>query len=321
MNTVCYPINNRDYTLLSPLVEEECLLQRDKNYLFDLSYLGMIQVSGDRAADYLQGQQSCDIRLVTDTMIQQGCFCNLKGRLLALVDLVNWYGYRMILPKDLIPGMLASLSKTAMVSRVQLQENSDFRIFGLYLSNRETGLPLPFRLPTQPYAATYTEEAFCYAIDEACFIILMNKNKTHDLLQAFAMQELRGSLAWHRLQLERQNVQIYHDTVSLFLPHRLDLHKKGYLNFEKGCFKGQEIIARTHYRAKLKHGLQNFLIKTQEPIMAGKKLFDPNTNQEVGELVDYCPLSKDTFLIVVSILNEHPLSVLIEGHATSTLLI
>ena len=82
---------------------------------------------------------------------------------------------------------------------------------------------------------------------------------------------------------------------------RLDLHQTPYLSFNKGCYKGQEIIARMHYKATLKHQLGLYEISTPEKIYSGQKLLN-ESGAEVGELVDYSLLGKEHYLVIVSLL-------------------
>ena len=110
-----YLINNRTLTTIKS-IEKELALQPLTNYLFDLSYLGVLAITGEKAIDFLQGQLTCDMRLVSDIKMTQGAQCNLKGRILALMDIISWKGVKLILPKDLIESTLNSLTKTAVLT-------------------------------------------------------------------------------------------------------------------------------------------------------------------------------------------------------------
>ncbi|MDI9819452.1 MULTISPECIES: folate-binding protein YgfZ [unclassified Legionella] len=314
MNFDTYLINNREYTGLLPLAKEFDF-HPEKNYLFDLSYLAMLSVIGVRAEEFLQGQLSCDIRQVSPAVMRQGAMCNLKGRILALLDVIQWHQFQLILPKDLLSDTKNSLAKTAMLSRVILEPAYSYQIYGFYLNNPDDLLPGNIRPETARFAAIQTEEFCCYSLGHNLFIFLIKQEKIPSFINTFKEnQQIRGSLAWHYLQLTHKQVQIYPQTRGLFLPHRLDLHLSGHLNFNKGCYKGQEIIARTHYRAKLKHGLRLFTIETEKPLHTGQKLLEPSSGVEIGELVDFCPLGAQQHLIAASILFEHPAKVHIENH-------
>ncbi|MBA2656879.1 MAG: folate-binding protein YgfZ [Tatlockia sp.] len=314
MNFSPFILNNRELSIFTTL-EAELKFEPEKNYLFDLSYLTVIAVEGEKAQDFLQGQLSCDLRLVNPHTIRQGAICNLKGRILALMDVINWRGFKLVLPKDLSLATENSLSKIAMLSKVNLKLRDSYQIFGFYLTNPDDLLPENFTLPWESLELSANEEACCYSLSKQFYLLIIDKEKASHLSAAFInKQQFRGSLAWHQLQLKRKSIEIYPETRGLFLPHRLDLHLSGHLNFEKGCYKGQEIIARTHYRATLKHSLELFSIESSEPLEAGAKLFTLEQKTEVGELVDYCPLEANNYLIAVSILKDAPKQVLIEKH-------
>lgn len=307
-----YSINNRAYTHLLPL-KEEFVFEKDKNYLFELDYLSCLSVLGDKAEEFLQGQLSCDLRQVTTETIRRGAMCNLKGRVLALLDVLNWQGFQLILPKDILTETQVSLTKTAMLSRVKLEQLNGFEIYGFYLSNQDDLLPTVLQLPSEQLSLSANENNCIYHLGGNFYILIIKKEQAPDLQQRFSKHgQMRGSLAWHQLRLKSKEISIYPETRGLFLPHRIDLQLAGYLSFDKGCYKGQEIVARTHYRAKLKHGLKLFVIKTTDTLFAGKKLFNLQGDVEVGELIDFSPLD-ERYLIAVSILLDCPSVIRIEG--------
>ncbi|MFI4919923.1 MAG: tRNA-modifying protein YgfZ, partial [Legionellales bacterium] len=130
--------------------------------------------------------------------------------------------------------------------------------------------------------------------------------------------QVLGSLTWNTLRLKHKQINIYPESRGLFLPHRLDLHLTNYISFNKGCYKGQEIIARTHYKATLKHELKIFEIQTNETIYSGQKLLSLTQETEVGELIDYSYLHNNRYLIAVSMLKETAPLVVLEGQNKTT---
>jgi folate-binding protein YgfZ len=301
-------INSRPLTAMESL-DKELTLAPKKNYLFDLSYLNMLHVEGERAAEYLQGQLTCDLREVNPSQMRQGAMCNLKGRILALMDVINreQHDLHLILPQDLLLDTRNSLAKTAPFSRVSLRPNTHYELLGFYLQNLDDLCPSDF-IKLEPYSVRRQEDGCYYCLNDNFYIFLVSKDNANQMKTIFIDKaQYRGSLAWHKLQLQQKRVDIYPESRGMFLPHRLDLQLKGYLSFNKGCYKGQEIIARTHYRATLKHELKLFIIASEEELKSGQKLM--SNGIEVGELVDYCPLGNHQFLIAVSMVFEHPMIV------------
>ena len=321
--TVFYKqINNRQLSYFSPLAQE-LVYQPNKNYLFDLSYLAGIHVIGDRAEEFLQGQLSCDLREVNEKQIRQGALCNVKGRVLALLDVLHWnhHGLYLILPSDLSHETQTSLAKTAMFSRVTLQPSTNHQLFGFYLQDPSDTIPFQAELPLNAHDVMQQDSYCCYHLGNNFYVFLVENNASKALCDQFInTSQWRGSLSWHALQLQQKRIDIYPESRGLFLPHRLDLQLSGYISFNKGCYKGQEIIARTHYRAKLKHKMNVFSVHTAEALHSGQKIMSDNGAVEIGELVDYCPLDNDKYLIAASVLFEHPTKVLFKGHQHNVVL-
>jgi len=300
-------INAREYTSFSP-IQNELNLDPQKNYLFELSYLGCLDMMGSRSSEFLQGQLSCDLHDVTPDQMRFGAMCNLKGRILALLDVIDWHGLHLIVPNDLLEQTQISLAKTAAFSQVKLTPSTSFRLFGFYLQNREDITPFNANLPEERLRVVY-DDIFCaYHLGEGYYIFVVNTLETQDICAPFIQQkQWRGSLAWHALQLRQNRLEIYPQSRGLFLPHRLGLQLSGYLNFNKGCYKGQEIVARTHYRAKLKHEMKLFTIQTDEPLQSGQPLFANDNHAEVGELIDFCPINEGETMIAASVIFDCPI--------------
>lgn len=304
-----YLINSRPYTSLSPLAEEFTYLP-NQNYLFNLDYLTTINIEGEKGREFLQGQLSCDVREVTLTQMRQGVMCNLKGRILAILDVISCENNNLslVLPKDLCDATQVSFSKAAMLSHVKLIHSPTVKVFGLFLNevNRSSKNII---FPNHRYDVIQNEMGACYKIDNNFYILLVPANKISEVTKPFIEDNCyRGSLAWHALQLQHHRVEIYPESRGLFLPHRLDLHRYGYISFDKGCYKGQEIVARTHYRATLKHQLVYFTLSTNTELKAGLPLFNEDGTTEVGELIDYCPLGDEEYIVSASVLltSGHP---------------
>ncbi|MCL9685573.1 YgfZ/GcvT domain-containing protein [Legionella maioricensis] len=312
-NTIDHLINSRVLTTFNSL-DTELTLNKKNNYLFDLSYLGLLNVVGDKAADFLQGQLTCDLRLVSDIQMIEGAQCNLKGRILSLLDIINWNGFKLILPRDLIESTQTSLTKTAQLSRVSIEQNGNLKVFGFYLQNPDDIIPEATFLPNNLYAQARSSNYCYYHLGNGFYIFIIQTDIEHEFCNIFSERnQLLGSLTWHTLRLYNHQIDIYPESRGLFLPHRLGLHQTQYISFDKGCYKGQEIIARTHYRATLKHELRLYVIKSEQNLYSGQKLLKLEDETELGELIDYSLLGNNHYLIAVSILKEGAQSARFEG--------
>ena len=278
-----------------------------QNTLFDLPHLSVLNLLGEKASDFLQGQISCDVREVNPTNMRQGALCNLKGRVLALPDILEWHGLKLILPENLLEKTQTSLTKTAMLSRVTLEPASNYHILGLYLHDAKQALPFKGTWPSEKYAVLAQDNAYAYHLGHNFYLMLADANMLEAIKAPFIQKNaLQSADNWHALRLQQGEIQIYPESRGLFLPHRLGLQNNGYLSFDKGCYKGQEIIARTHYRAKLKHGMKVLTIETTETLKPGLRIMTEDGTREVGELVDFCEIGNHQYIIAASLLLEHP---------------
>ncbi len=311
-------INTRHLTQANITPGDEAT-EANKNYLFDLSYLGLVNLNGDKSIDFLQGQLTCDLNTVTDIQIAQGIQCNLKGRILSLMDIINWNGIKLVLPVDLIDQTITSLGKTALLSKVTLQKNTQYRILGFHLQNAQDLIPESIFLPQDLYSLSYGTNYCCYHLGKGFYIIIVHQDKADEFMNQFIeLNQFKGSFDWHILRLMHRQFEIYPESRGLFLPHRLGLHETSLISFNKGCYKGQEIIARTHYKATIKHELRIYSINSEQEMYSGQKLFRDSGDTEVGELIDYSSWSENKKLIVVSILKEPFQAVRFEGADDST---
>lgn len=163
MPEISHLIDTREYNSFAPL-PDELNFDPEKNYLFNLSFMGCIDLIGEKAAEYLQGQLSCDVREVNSFHMRQGAMCNLKGRVLALLDVIDWHGIHLMLPKDLIAATQASLMKTALFSHVKVETNIAFQLFGFYLQNPLDMIPFNANLPIERYAVVTDENFFLLSL-------------------------------------------------------------------------------------------------------------------------------------------------------------
>lgn len=311
MKTETFNLNERILSQFAPL-PEDWQLEEGVNYLFDLSWMSLLTVQGDNAASFLQGQLTCDLNEVTPSTYRPGAYCNLQGRVLALVDVLLAQNYQLILPKDLLESTQNALSKAALFSQVKLAENQSLGLMGYYQQNPQApGLPLsPDQ--SQAHQVIALEDQWLYALGEGLYILIAPHEKLKDYQSKFSAANCwRSALAWQRLNLSLGRFQIYPKTRGLFLPQRLGLEGSAYLSFNKGCYKGQEIIARMYYRSKAKHELKRFILD-QEIVSAGQKLLTIERNRELGEIIDCCPLGNQQTMILASILIDRPESFVLE---------
>lgn len=261
---------------------------------------GLIEVSGPDSASFLQGQLTVDIRTLTPTHSHAlAAYCNPKGRIRALFRIFLVQDrYYLQAPLLLIPIAITSLQKTAKFSKVALTDASQsWHRYGIVLDNSTTLSILQSHLE---------------AIDNLILLPISENPLRFEILgTAIAMQTVWHTLAskftighfndWLLLDIAAGIPEIWPETTELFLPHYLNLPELGAVSFNKGCYCGQEIIARMEYRANLKRAMKHF---TQQPLQTlpkpGTPFLDPETQQEKGVVISAAQSSDDTVELLVN---------------------
>ena len=256
-----------------------------------------IQVSGEDSQKFLQGQFSNDITEVTDSVYQYSSYSTNQGKVIAIFRILkNNQGYLLLINKDVAKYFIERLSMYILMSKVIIEEQKDCKIYGV-LGKSANNILLNNILKENEY------------IKSSDNIILNNKNKympaatiikiksnnseSDELLQSeinvdYNVNELIDNL----LLLPRITMA----TKETYIPQVLNLEDLNGINYKKGCYTGQEIVARTHYLGKIKKKI--FLLEHNEKdIDAGDKIHDDD-GELVGEIFTSAQKINDIFLSI-----------------------
>ena len=261
--------------------------------LTDLSHYGLIRFSGEDAQTFLQSQLSCDIREINQRKAQYGSYCTPKGRILATFLL--WQqgdDFFMQLPASLCPLIQKRLSLYILRTKVQLTTVSDDLVrIGLAgpnaaaLAEEITGLACN---SDQPLHVTHHEKVtILYLAPYRMELFVSVENAL--IIWEHLSQYVRavGSNCWDWLNIQAGIPVILPETQEAFLPQMINLDAIGGVSFKKGCYPGQEIVARTQYLGKLKRRMFLAHIATTQTIKAGDTLYSADMNhQSSGNIVN-----------------------------------
>lgn len=260
--------------------------------LADLSHYALIEASGDDVIEFLQGQLTHDIKLVTNDMGQLSAYCNPKGRILANFRIFQRQGhYFLRLRSVLIEATLKRLRMFVMRSNVELVNSSDELIrIGVAGVNATSKLSNIFKnLPENTDESTTENEITIIKLAGALprFEIHGSIAKIKELwgkLQADST--LVGENSWNLLTIRAGIPEIVSETVEAFVPQMVNLQAINSLSFTKGCYPGQEVVARMHYLGKLKRRL--FICSAESntlPIPGESIVTNDENEQKVGQIV------------------------------------
>lgn len=240
------------------------------NVAIKLSNLGILQATGQKAAQFLQGQLTCDVTEITEVQSRLGAHCDAKGRIQATFRLFFYQdAYYFLLPRRMLPHLLQCLQKYAVFSAVNLVDVTHrWEIKGIVGDSASTILNQHAALPITPNSVTACDSGISLAISNTPrFILLASDKKLISLIDS-TFKELPIN-NWHLLDIMAGIPTIYPETIAQFTPHQLNYPAIGGVSFNKGCYIGQEIIARTQYLGKSKSRLYRVAFQASNDFMPG----------------------------------------------------
>jgi folate-binding protein YgfZ len=246
-----------------------------------LTHLGVIQIEGDDAAKFIHGQLTQDFSLLDQHSARLAAFCNAKGRMQA-----SFVGFKrpdgtilLICSRDILPATLKRLSMFVMRAKAKLTDATDaFAVYGLagtaikniagYADSTWAKADFDSETIVNLYPAGGVPRQLCVAPADAS----APQGQALDLA-LWQWGDVRSGVA-----------TLTQPVFEAFVPQMLNYESVGGVNFKKGCYPGQEVVARSQFRGTLKR--RTFLAHCGTPMRAGDEVFSTlDAEQPVGTVV------------------------------------
>lgn len=229
--------------------------------LFDLSAtLAVLTIDGPDAATFVQGQATCDTRQLQPGAAMAGALCNLQGRMLvSFYAVAGADGLLLVLPRDRLLPVLQHLKKYAVFAKVVLRDAALAITGGL-------GMPAahPDALLLRP------------AADGTPRFLLLTATGAAD--------NATDNAAWHAAAISAGDLLVDNALAERFLPQALNYDLTGAVSFKKGCYTGQEVVARMHFKGRMKERLYQATADTGAVPAANTPVLDA-AGKTVGDVV------------------------------------
>jgi len=278
----------------NPSEEQQSLLTND--VLLDLSQLALIKATGSDAEKFLQGQTTNDVRQVTEQQSQLSSCCSPKGRIIVNFRVFKWLdAYYLLLPQASLDNLLKRLRMYVLRADVQLTNASaDLVRIGLAGANSQRLLQdvLNTTPPTTANGCVATDA--CYVIYHSevqpCYMLIGSSDRMITVWQKLAASvQPVGSAAWTLFDILAGIPQVTPPVAEEFIPQMLNYqHLKG-VDFKKGCYTGQEIVARMQYLGSLKRQMYLARIDSSAAPAVGDSLYVNANQQSIGKIVNVHP--------------------------------
>ncbi len=263
------------------------------NVVTDLSHLSLIRATGEDAGSFLQGQLSNDIRLVSATSGEIAAYCSPQGRMLAIFRIfIRDDSYFLQLPADLMEPTLKRLRMFVLRAKVTL-EDVGTQWVRIGVAGPDTadilsavGLSVPDLANACVTHAQITVLRFAGPVPRFELI-----GQATAMMRLWTQLRARllpvGASSWSWLDLAAATPTVLPGTVEQFVPQMANLDLVGGISFNKGCYPGQEIVARMHYLGRLKQRMVRARVQTEIRPQPGAPVYAPDfVEQSAGTVVD-----------------------------------
>ena len=259
----------------------------------DLSHFGIIAAYGDDAAEFLQAQFTNDINQVDETHSQLSALCSPKGRMLCNFRIFRRdQTYYLVLPYELLEAALSRLRMFVLRSRVTLEDASD-ALMGIGASGIKMVEHLGDSAGRLPENIDEAIEYKDYTIIRVAGVV--PRYEIYGLLEP--MQKLWqaldvhatpvGANIWELLNIQAGIPVITAASIDAYVPQMANMQLINGVSFTKGCYPGQEIVARMHYLGKLKRRMYRIGFDAHEKPAAGTPLVTESStaSQDIGSIL------------------------------------
>ena len=221
----------------------------NKKRLINLNYLNILEIVGEGAIELLQGQLTCDMGKVSSKSPTQGAICNVKGRIISSFIVVapndeNTNKFWLIGPELMMKKTQDVLKKYSPFYQVDISILSDKDLYGANNDALESFFP-DLNFNDNQYIR-HSSLVLGY-LDKKIRLVITNEGDTVFKDSGEISSDLGD---WHLDNFLIKDVEITEDLSEKLTPHEINYDVSERVDFEKGCYTGQEIVARMHYRAK-----------------------------------------------------------------------
>lgn len=268
---------------MRPLTFFQRIVMTDSAFFTELNHEGILAVRGADAAKFLQGQLTCNLSYLSAEYSSLGARCTPKGRMTSSFRiLADGDGYLLAMATELLDSQLADLKKYAVFSKATLSDDSAQWVrFGLSGAGH--------------LLADLNGQADQVARNDTSITIGLGHGRAELWVPAQQAEQVRARLQaslpqgelndWLLGQIRAGIGQVFGATRELFIPQMINLQAVGGVSFKKGCYTGQEIVARMQYLGRLKRRLYRLALDGDEVPEPGRELFSPVHGSSVGEVV------------------------------------
>jgi folate-binding protein YgfZ len=255
-------------------------LTAGRTVLLDLQSLASITVTGDDARAFLNAQLSCDLAALPRPGTVLAAWCNPQGQVITVMRVVSAdAGYRLIVPREMRDDLAQRLRRFVLRAEVQIGAEAA-ALLGLIGPGAAVAIDNAGGAVPESDGSVAAAEGICIVTPPGPvtrYLLLADPEGGGRLWRALASGlPLSTETPWRAADIEAGLPAVTKPVSERFLPQMLNLEQLGGLSFRKGCFPGQEVIARLKYRGVLKRSMHLLQADSPDPAEAGESVHGAN---------------------------------------------
>jgi len=285
------------------------LEQLPETYLIELSDLGAISLLGDDQRSYLQGQVTCDVTDSTASNLLTGAHCDAKGKVFSVFRLMQRSSaYFLLQPKATIESSLKELRKFGVFSKVTIDEVEGLDCIALV--GEQASHLLQQEFSQVPDSLTPVVEvnstSLVYICGEQPRYIIIDKKVVITAFSEKLALTTYSQPVWNLLEISQGFPILNAKTSGQYVPQMLNLQAINGISFTKGCYLGQETVARMQYLGKNKRALFCLNTQLEQPFQADdiiEKQLGENW-RKAGDLLTYYQADNGSCVLQTVMIND-----------------
>ncbi|WOH37321.1 tRNA-modifying protein YgfZ [Thalassotalea fonticola] len=238
--------------------------QLPESFAVIVDNISAISVTGDEADKYLQGQLTCDVAQLANNKLLVGGHCDAKGKMFSAFRLINHADRRLLIQsKGSLASSMKELQKFGVFAKVDISEANDLSYLALtgskgveFIQNNFNAVPDSFTP-----VITHNEVSVIYVCGTTNRYLVVAPTASINKLAESLTIDIFPSTLWTLTEIQSGFVHMNESSVSEYVPQMLNLQFVNGISFSKGCYLGQETVARMKYLGRNKKAL--FILKSE----------------------------------------------------------
>jgi len=302
-------------SIWSQLTQASTEKQAHDCVLYPIEDQQALAISGPDSSKFMQGQFTCHLNEITPQSFRNGACCNAKGRMVASFQLMQQTenAYLLTMHESLSETLQSHLKKYMVFFKTQMQP-ANYVGAGITGADAKNLLESVFpNVPEQPFAQVVHEGHILIQLPHgAGYQLWLAQEQALDILNKLNSKcTLSNNDLWNQ-NLIRHGLGFVSAKISeQLIPQMMNLSQCGGVSFSKGCYTGQEIVARMQYLGKLKRHMYRIALDSQHKVSAGDDVFAKEHASPVGVVVNATLIDNQQQALIV--LEDKALTALAEG--------